>query len=168
MFGAASNMYALEPADTTARPFLSTEDLNKARNAVADDGTAQWFVDMSYAGFDFQLPAGTVVEKNSSLVAKYPDGSFGVSMSNVEKRGSNQDLAFKLCRQLATSMHLSNPKVQKVTFGKCKGAKASGVLEGQEVTVLVLPYSGQEVTTVILATPNRTDWVDHFLRTLSR
>lgn len=137
-------------------------------NTVTDDGKANWYVNMDYAGFEFELPAGTVIDKGSSLVAKYPDGTFGLSMTNVEKRGSNQKIAFEVCKRLATSMHLPDPHVEKVQYGRCGGAKASGELEGQQVTVLVLPYNGQEVTTVILATPGRSEWVNHFLRTLKR
>lgn len=44
----------------------------------------------------------------------------------------------------------------------------SGKVEGQLVTVLVLPYDDQEITTVIMATPNRNDWVNHYLETLKR
>lgn len=135
---------------------------------VTDKGDPNWYVGMNYAGFDFEIPAGTVVERGSSFVGKYPDGSFGVSMSNTARRAPNQKVAFELCRQLATSLHLPDPKVEKVKYGKASGAKATGRLEGQDVTVLALPYGDQEVTTVILATPMRSDWVDHFLATLKR
>ena len=55
--------------------------------------TADWFVNMDYSGFEFQIPAGTVVQKGSSFLAKYPDGSFGVSMTNIAKPGANQKIA---------------------------------------------------------------------------
>ncbi len=139
-----------------------------AGNTVTDDGKANWYVNMDYAGFEFELPAGTVIDKGSSLIAKYPDGTFGLSMTNVEKRGSNQKIAFELCQRLASSMHMPDARVERVQYGRCGGAKASGEIEGQQVTVLVLPYNGQEVTTVIIATPGRSEWVDHFLRTLKR
>jgi len=42
------------------------------------------------------------------------------------------------------------------------------MLEGHQVTVLVLPYDNQEVTAVILSSPGRQEWVDHFLQTLKR
>lgn len=158
--GACAQTPAVENADST---LIRTD-----APAVDEKGEAQWFINMDYAGFDFELPAGTVVQKGSSFVAKYPDGSFGISMSNVEKKGVNQKLAFEVCRRLATSMHMPNPHVEKVHFGKCGGAKASGILEGQHVTVMVLPYNDQEVTTVIIATPERQEWVDHFLKTLKR
>lgn len=127
-----------------------------------------WYISLDYAGFEFEVPAGSIVEKGSNMLVKYPDGSFGVSMSNVEKRGANQKIAYEVCRRLATQMHLPNPVVQKVKYGKCGGAKASGELEGQKVTVLVLPYNDQEMTTVILASPDREDWMRHFEQTLKR
>ena len=123
---------------------------------------------MDYAGFEFEVPAGMQTQKGSSLLSKSDDGTFGLSMSNVEKPGSNQKIAYEVCRRLATSMHLPSPKVEKVHYGKCGGAKATGMLEGHQVTVLVLPYDNQEVTAVILSSPGRQEWVDHFLQTLKR
>lgn len=162
------------PAEMT-RPDLGDENpsqsvipANPPKDVVGTDGSANWYVNMSYGGFDFELPAGTIVERGSSLLAKYPDGSFGVSMTNEGNRAANQKIAFELCRKMAASMHLPDPRVEKVSFGKCGGAKATGRLEGQEVTILVLPYDSQQTTTVILATPHRSDWVDHFLQTLKR
>ena len=134
---------------------------------VNANGEPNWFINMDYAGFNFELPAGTVVQKGSSLIAKYPDGSFGVSMSNIAKP-SRQKYAYEICRRNVEEMKLENASVEKVKYGKCAGAKASGTLEGSKVTILVLPYDDQEVTTVILASPNREEWVNHFLRTLKR
>lgn len=152
---------------TMERP-TQAELQQQAAGNVGADGQANWYVNMDYAGFEFQLPAGMQIQKGSGFLAKSNDGSFGLSMSNVEKRGSNQKIAYEVCRRLAASMHLPNPQVEKVKYGKCSGAKASGMLEGQHVTVLVLPYDDQEVTTVILATPDHEEWVNHFLQTLKR
>lgn len=141
------------------------------QQAAAADSTEtepNWFVNMDYAGFDFQIPAGTIVQKGSSFLAKHPDGTFGVSMTNIEKPGANQKIAFEVCSRMADTMKLANAEVMKVKYGKCAGAKATGTLEGQQVTVVVLPYDDQEVTTVILATPSRQEWVNQFLRTLKR
>lgn len=150
------------------KPLSKEEIKQQAAGNVGKDGEAQWFVSMDYADFEFELPAGIQVQKGSSFIAKYPDGTFGVSMSNVEKKGSNQKLAYEVCRRLATTMQLPDLQVEKVKYGKCGGAKASGTLEGQQVTVLVLPYRDQEVTAVILASPEREEWAGHFLRTLRR
>lgn len=138
------------------------------QSEASDAKEPDWFMGMDYAGFEFEIPAGSVVERGQTMVVKYPDGTFGLSMSNTAKKGSSQREAMELCRRLATSMHLPNPSVERVNFGKCSGAKASGMLEGQHVTMLVLPYNDNEVTTVILATPSRTGWVEHFLETLKR
>lgn len=152
-------------------------DLNM-RNMPAKGGEGfeanepDWYMALDYAGFEFELPAGCVVDKNSSLVAKYPDGSFGVSMSNVEKRGSNQKIAKEVCNMTAQAFKLPNAKVKEIEVGsglaKSKGAMTSGKLEGQDITILVLPYNGQELTTVVLATPNRLGWVNHFIDSLKR
>lgn len=150
------------------KPLTQEEIKQQAAGNVGKDGQAQWFINMDYAGFDFELPAGTVVQKGSSLLATYPDSSFGVSMKNEEMKGSNQKLAYEVCKRLALQMHLPNPKVEKASFGKCGGAKATGMLDGQLVTVVVLPYSDQQTTAVILANPEREEWANHFLRTLKR
>lgn len=150
----------VETVDTVA---LSQQ----APDAVGQDGQAQWFVNMDYAGFEFEIPAGTIVDKGSKLLARYPDGTFGLSMLNEAKQ-SNQKIAFEVCRRMAAEMKIPNAHVEKVKFGSSNGAKAQGMIEGQLVTLLVLPYSDQQVTTVMLATPNHQDWVDHFLRTLKR
>ena len=125
------------------------------------------YIAADYSGFKFEIPAGSIVEKGTSLVAKYPDGSFGLSMTNTSIP-SKQKYAYELCKRNADQMHLKHPKVEKVKYGKAAGAKATGILEGQHVTILVLPYDNQEMTTVILATPNREEWVNHFLSTLKK
>lgn len=148
--------------DITAAPTVNRDEI------IGKDGQAEWYVNMDYAGFEFELPAGIVVDKGSSLVAKYPDGTFGVSMSNETEHGTNQKIAFELCRRLATELKLPNPKVNKVCFGRSNGAKATGMLEGTEVTILVLPHDGEQMTTVMLAAPQRSAWAEHFLQTLKR
>lgn len=164
--GASAQITLGNESEKRPAPDLSIDEKSLTQNP--DTKEPDWYMGMDFAGFEFEIPAGSVVERGNNMLVKYPDGTFGISMTNTEKRGSNQKLAFDLCRRLATSMHLPSPKVERVSFGKCNGAKASGTLEGQNVTVLVLPYGDNEVTTVILATPHRTAWVDHFLDTLKR
>lgn len=139
----------------------------QAEGSVAKDGTAQWYVDMDYAGFDFKIPAGTIVEKGSTLIAKYPDGSYGLSMAN-ESKPSNQKIAFQICRRLAAEMKIPNAHVNKVSYGKSNGAKATGTLDGQQVTILALPYGDQQVTVVLLNSPSREEWARQFLNSLKR
>lgn len=158
----------------TAKPDLTGESTpnmkelaRQAEGSVGTDGSAQWYVDMDYAGFDFKIPAGTIVEKGSTLTAKYPDGSFGLSMAN-ENKGSNQKIAFRICRRLASEMKIPNAAVDKVSYGKSDGARATGTLDGQQVTILVLPYGNEQVTIVALNSPAREEWKNQFLRTLKR
>lgn len=125
------------------------------------------FIPAEFSGFTFELPKGTIIQKGSQLIAKYPDGSFGVSMINVEKP-SKQKFALELCKRNAAEMGIKNVVIDKAKFRGVKGAIASGELEGQKVTILVLPYDLRQLTTVILATPDRTDWVKHFLETLKK
>lgn len=136
-----------------------------------EEGTSAempWYVPISYAGYNFEIPAGSIVEKGSSVLVKYPDGSFGVSMSNTEQAVPNQKAAFLTCRRLGEQLHLENMEVKKETYAGVKGAVARGTLEGQKVTIMILPLNSEQVTTVIMATPDRQSWVDHFLHSLSR
>lgn len=127
--------------------------------------SAHWYVPLSYGGFDFEIPAGSIVQKDSKMLVKYPDGSFGVSMGN-ESVGLTQKIAFEKARMYATKYKLTDPKVEKVTVGNSKGARAKGMLENHEVTVLILPVNDQQVTTVIIATPNRQEWANHFVNSM--
>ena len=148
-------------------PETPDETVRQAAGNVGADVQAQWYVGMDYAGFEFELPSGMIVQNAAGFIAKYPDGTFGISMSKEEK-GSNQKHAYEVCRRLAASMSMPDARVEKVSYGKCGGAIATGHVEGQEVTVLVLPYRDQEVTSVMLASPERKEWAEHFLGTLKR
>lgn len=130
--------------------------------------SAHWYIPLSYAGFNFEIPAGSLVDKGSKIVVKYPDGSFGVSMENEEFRSGNQKIAFEKARSYAKRYELQDAKVTKVTIDGVKGAQASGMLENHLVTILILPVNDQQLTTVIMATPNRQEWADHFLGSLKR
>ncbi len=126
------------------------------------------FIPVEYDGFWFEVPAGSIVTEENSKVAKYPDGSFGVSATTARVRGSNQKRALEVCRGIAGDMHLTDGKVGKFNSNGLKGAISTGRLEGQTVTVVVVPVNDKELTTVIIATPDRSDWTDHLLSTLRK
>lgn len=127
--------------------------------------SANWYIPLNYGGIEFEVPAGSIVEKNSKMLIKYPDGTFGVSMEN-EAISCDQKLAYEKARMYANKYKLSNAKVNKVTLGGIKGAKATGRLESHDVTVLILPVSDQQITTVLMATPDRQEWADHFQQSI--
>lgn len=126
---------------------------------------ANWYVPLSYGGFDFEIPAGCIVEKNSKIVARYPDGSFGLSMEN-EAVPANQKIAFEKARSYATRYKLTDSKVEKKKIGGVAGAMAVGKLENFTVTVLILPIDDQQVTTVLMTTPGREDWTRHLIESM--
>lgn len=159
------NAVALILAMVMALPVVAQDTYNQTPEQAKALETANWFVPLSYGGFDFEVPAGSLVEKNSKMLVKYPDGSFGVSMEN-EGLKLDQKIAFEKARMYATKYGLTDAKTEKVKVGGVDGAKATGRLENHDVTVLILPVSDQQVTTVLMATPNRKEWADHFIESL--
>lgn len=154
-----------------AAAVLTGIPVNAQQPAGAEEGTSAempWYIPLSYNGFNFDIPAGSIVEKGSTILVKYPDGSFGLSISNVESEGGGQQAAFLTCRRLATQLKLEDANVRKETIAGVNGAIARGMLEDREVTVIILPVSGQETTMVMMATPNRQAWADHFRTSISR
>ena len=134
---------------------------------VNSEGEPTWSLNMDYSGFEFQVPAGSVVERGSSFVSKYPDGSFGLSMKN-ETKAANQKIAFETCKRLAQELRIPNPDVRKMSYGKCRGARAIGKLDGRLVSVIVLPYDDQQITAVVMASPEREEWLNQFMRSLKK
>lgn len=161
--GAVMGMRAEEPANGL--------DLNMDENkkAIPTETAPDWFVEMDYCGFDFKIPAGCYVDRGADkLLVRYPDGSFGLSMETVERPGSNQDTALKVCEQLAASLNIPASRVKRVDFGKCHGVVAQGHVQGQDVAVAVLPGEGKEVTVAVLGNPGRAPWTRTFLESLAR
>ena len=72
-------------AFAVAAMLLGSPVASAQTHAAQTDGTSAempWFVSMGYGGFDFEIPAGSIVEKGSTVMVKYPDGTFGLSMVN--------------------------------------------------------------------------------------
>lgn len=159
-----------EPAGPDLTGEMESAPLNgtPAQPPVGDNGQAEWYVWMDYADFEFELPSGLLVDKGPRFLAKSQDGSFGVSMTNEHREGVNQKIAYEIARRMATELNVTDAKVNKVKYGKCSGACATGSLEGSDVTLLVLPYGDEQVTAVILSAPSHRNWTDHFLQTLKR
>lgn len=171
IFAVAAIMTACICNASAQQPEAAQESVTEV-GAGAQAGTqveteTQDYIGLDFAGLRFEVPAGTIVEKGSSLVAKYPDGTFGVSITNTA-RPSKQKFALEVCRRNVADMRIKNAKVEKLKVGNAAGAMASGDLEGQKVTIIVLPCDNRELTTVILATPTRSEWVEHFLATLKK
>lgn len=154
-------------AESPEQSGTSSNERFSGQQAVTEQGDPNWFLNMDYSGFNFRIPAGSIVEKGSSFVAKYPDGTFGVSMKN-EGRAMNQKIAYEECKRMVQSLGMTGAQVRKDKFGKCNGAKATGEVGGQKVSVFVMPYDDQTVTGVVLASPERENWLGELLRSLSR
>lgn len=148
-----------------------SQDVAAQSQSASQEATIEshenWFVNHEFDGLSFQLPGGMQVEKGSAFIAKYPDGTFGVSMEKINK-ASTKNIAYKLCERLADSMHLPRGGVKKMSFGKAKGAKAEGMIEGMKVTCIVLAYDDHQVQIVAMSTPAHEAWVRHFLETLKK
>lgn len=146
---------------TYAQELIVTEK----ETPTKQDGTP-WYINLDYSGYEFEIPAGSIVDKGPRTLVKYPDGSFGVSVTNEEKRGCNQKTALTACTKLAESLGLPKSKVEKVKIDRVIGAKASGTYQGSDITVMVLPYNNEEVSLVLMGAPNRRNWMDHFMESL--
>lgn len=139
-----------------------------AEHEVTTTDVETGFMPVEYDGFWFEVPEGSIVTEENSKVIKYPDGTFGVSATTIRERGSNQKRALSICRGIAGEMKIAHPKIEKFSKNGLKGATATGELEGQTVTIAVIPVNDKELTTVIIATPGRTDWTEHLLSTLKK
>lgn len=134
----------------------------------AQSGQTVGFMPVEYDGFWFDVPEGSIITEEYSKVAKYPDGSFGVSATTAHVRGSNQKRALEVCKAAAGQMRLANAKVGKYSVNGLKGALASGTIEGQTVTIVVLPANDKELTTVVIATPARSEWTDKVISSIRK
>ena len=115
-------------------------------------GSFQW----AMAVLTSRFPQGSIVEKGSTVMVKYPDGTFGLSMVNEETQGANQKIAFELCRRVVKQLDIKDAHVDKRTIGGVDGAIARGSIENRQVTVIILPVGTNDaVTTVIMASPER-------------
>ena len=112
------------------------------------------------------MPDGSTELLGNGLTVKYPDGTFGVSVSVESRRGSDQKRCLQLCRKLASQMHIKDAQVTKVKINGKNGAVASGFLESQRVSIAILPSGSKEITCIVMNDPTRAPWADRVLRTL--
>ena len=127
---------------------------------------AQQYMTLDYDGFMFRVPTGMKTERGSDLKVLSPDGTFGISMT-IDRQPSTKKIAAKLCERLADSMHIPRNSVKKVKFGRVSGATAAGKIEGKNVTIFVLPHDDHQLQIVIMANPEREEWVKQFIDSLS-
>lgn len=123
---------------------------------------------LEYAGFEFHVPAGAMVQKDSRMTVTYPNMKFGISMVNQSVRGSNQKRAFEMCQRSAADFHLRDAKVEKINVDGAKGAKATGYSEGMDVTILILPTNDNELTMVIMAEPGKEELTKSVINSMKR
>ena len=126
-----------------------------------------WTVTSQFDGLTFDLPAGLKTERGTSYTALSPDGTFGVTMTRVN-HPSTKKIAFKLCERLADSMGMPRQLVKKMNYGKAKGAQAQGLIDGKNVTCIVLALDDYQEQIVVMADPSRADWMRLFLNTLRK
>lgn len=146
-----------------ATPAIDTEI---SENAAVE--TSDTFRQLEYKGFEFEIPRDSRVAIDRNLVARHPDGSFGVSMMVEEAIGTTQKRAVDLCRGIAGQLKLRDAEVSKIKVNGINGAIAKGKINDQDVAVLLLPYNGKEMTAVIMADKEHKDWSDRYMRTLRK
>lgn len=125
------------------------------------------YTETRFDGFRFDLPEGCVADTaKDSFIAKYPDGSFGVSMTLTDAKASDQKRATAVVQGLARSMHLPSSAVRQTVVNGMKGAVATGDIEGKRITVAVLTHNGHELQVVAMADPSHLPWTDQLMKSL--
>ena len=145
----------------------AAQNTSEAPLATQQSGGDAWYMSMDYDGLMFRIPAGSKVERGSTLTVIYPDGSYGLTMQTVD-HPANRKISVELCNRLADSLGMPRSLVKKVKFSGVQGAKAQGVIDGKSVTCLVLPIDNHQVMITLMADPLRADWVRAFLDSLRR
>lgn len=127
------------------------------------------FTVAEFDGFRFDLPEGCITETGkNTFMAKYSDGSFGVSMMRTDAKASDQKRATAVVQGLAKTMHLPLSSVRQTTVNGMKGAIVTGDMEGKQVTAAVIVHKGRELQIVAMSDPSHTDWTRQLFKTLDR
>ena len=135
-------------------------------DAVTTSPASVNFHRVSHDGVSFEAPDSCIELHGNGLTVKYPDGTFGVSLSTEPRRGSDQKRCLQLCKSLAAKMHIKDAEVKKVKINGKNGAVASGFLESQRVSIAILPDGNKELTCIVMNDPSRAAWADRVIRTL--
>lgn len=90
-------------------------------------------------GFFFKVPDVCEVTKaaDGHIVAKAPDGSFGITAAIYEVDSSNK-LTQKTCRDLAREMRVNKEKISAFEVNKLKGHRLTGTLESRDVNAAAI------------------------------
>lgn len=150
----ASAQYKADKADTAPTEFAEAPDDVQMYKPVAADGVL------------IQVPDQCLVQRNESVVtAKYPDGSFGVSVEVDDKKASQKE-CYQICLTTAKNDKLKDISVKKVTINGLKGAVAYGILENRQVSIIVLSGKRGRYSVVMMNSPERSEWARHAVRSI--
>lgn len=123
---------------------------------------------VDFKGFEIKVPADALVEEDDRLVVKLSDGTLGASLSVASAKGSDRKRCLRMVSDLASRLHIRDAKVRKVKVNGMQGAIASGILESQQVSVLMLPSKGKELTCIIMNDASRASMAERMIGSLSR
>lgn len=153
---AVIGLSAQQPAEASAENIVSAEEREP-------------MTEVKFAGFHFSLPSRCIVdEQKNSYVAKYPDGSFGISVTRTDSKAPDAGRASTVVRGLARQMHIDGTDVKQLNLNGMKGAIATGRLEGKRVSIAMLVGGGREIQLVVMNSPERDEWTERLLKSLGR
>ena len=151
---------ALSAAAAVAAPQSAHEDLTPV---------AGTFSRFNYDGFTMLVPSGTLISKSDQeAVVKAADGTFGLSLKVEKDAAASPEAALQLCSRLVSDLRIKGARVTRVSIHGMAGGRVQGTVEGAPISVVVLDGSGKYVKLVVINMPDRADWADMAIDSLSR
>lgn len=144
----------------------ATNPLTETATQSATASTAQTYKPINYLGYTFDVPEECIVDNGNSLTVKYPDGSFGISLTHLDAPGTDMKRVESLCIGIAKNIKINDAVTEKVKINGRKGVLCKGNAEGENVEILILPAKGKEFTAMIVFRPGREEFAQRFLRTV--
>lgn len=146
--------------DATNPPVEQNETSNVASSAL------QNYKQIDYLGYTFEVPEECIVDNGNALTVKYPDGSFGISVTHLNAPGTDIKRAESLCKGIAKNIRVNDAVTEKVKINGRRGVLCKGNAEGENIEILLLPAKGKEFTAMMVFRPGREEFAQRFLRTV--
>jgi hypothetical protein len=158
-------LMACTPGSFAQQPSQDTPQSEQEASASQNDS----FTKFEYQGFVFAIPASVRMNETSKeAIGKCEDGTFGMSIKVEKDKAASGNAAVEMCRRMVTELSVADARVTKLLVHGMVGAKMEGNVEGSPLTMLILAADGKFVKVVIINTPQRADWVNLVLDSVTR